>query len=87
MNAHEFLFGDKFDRCVGYIIDEACKENTREAYKLAQSKLHGILTLTIFISSEGGTPMPTAHLMLRNEMNNLQRIIDTPNGCLERKKA
>jgi len=86
MNAHEFIFGDKFERCIVHIVNEACKTNDREAYKLAQSKLHGILTLTIFISSEGGMPMPTAHLMLRNEMNNLQRIIDSPSGRLEKKQ-
>jgi len=82
MNAHEFIFGDKFERCVVYITNEACKKNTREAFQEAVQKLHGIKTLCIFISSEGGTPLPTAMIMLQNEMHNIQRIIDSPKGCL-----
>jgi hypothetical protein len=85
MDAHTLIFGDKLERCVVHITNEACKANTREAYKLAHSKLHGIVTLLVFMSSEGGVPMPTGHLMVRNEMSNIQRIIDSPTGILPKK--
>ena len=31
MRSYEFLFGDKFERCIEYICVEAYKVNTREA--------------------------------------------------------
>ena len=86
MNAHELIFGDKLERAVVYIANEACKVNTREAYQNAHAKLHGICTLLVFMEAENGVPMPTGHLMVRNEMRHIQHIIDSPSGCLEKKQ-
>jgi len=84
MNAHEFIFGDRFEQCVAHIINEACRVNTREAFKEAKTKLDGIRLLLHWISGSGGVPMPTAFLMLGNEMSNIQRVIDSPDGVLKK---
>jgi hypothetical protein len=85
VNAHQFIFGDRFEECVVYIINEACKKNTREAFKEAKTRIDGIRLLLHWMSGSGGVPMPTAFLLLRNEMNNLDRIIESPDGCLPKK--
>ena len=82
MKTHEFLFGDKFERCVEYICVEAYKKNTRKAYQEAAGKLHGIRTLCVFISSEGVSPMPSAILMLQALDSRLSAIIRSEKGCL-----
>jgi hypothetical protein len=72
MTAHELIFGDRFERSLRYICGEAHKVGTPEAYRAAEQKLAGIKTLLIFMSSEGGTPMPTAVLMLQNLQSGLR---------------
>lgn len=87
MRSYEFLFGDKFERCIEYIIVEAYKLNTREAYTIALHKLAGLRTFCIFLSSEGGVPMPSAILLLRTHEDRLNEIIRSEKGCLEKSNA
>ena len=84
MTAHEVIFGDRLERACQYIIACAFKINTRTAYKDAIQELGGINTLLIFMSAEGGPPMPTANIMIRNEQSRLQRIVDSPTGCVQK---
>lgn len=72
MDAHNFLFGDKLERCILYIAKEAYDANTREAYQKAEHKLEGMRTFLVFLSSEGGTPFPTAIIMLQNACSQLR---------------
>ena len=85
MNAHTLIFGSKIEDTVTHIINEACRVNTREAWKEAVQKIDGIRLLLHHISGSGGVPMPTAFLMIANEISNIKRILDTPTGCLPRK--
>jgi len=82
VRTHEFLFGDKFDRCVEYIIVEAFKKNNRESYTEAKNKLHGLRTFLIFLSSEGGPPMPSAILHLQALDSRLNEVIRSETGRL-----
>ena len=82
MRTHEFLFGDKFERCIQYIVVEAYKQNTREAYERAMYKLEGLRTFCVFLSSEGGAPMPSAILMLQTLSLRLSEIVRSEKGCL-----
>lgn len=85
MNAHNFIFGSKIEDTVTHIINEACRVNTREAFEKAIHQIDGIRLLMHHISGSGGVPMPTAFLMIGNELSNLRRIIDSPLGCLPKK--
>ena len=82
--AHEFIFGDKFERSLQHIVGQAYEANTREAYQAAVHKLHGINTLLLFMSSEGGPAMPTAHLMVRNLMSQVREVAESPSGRLSK---
>lgn len=42
LTSHEFLFGDKLDRTVEWIVGEALRDGSPEAFTKAADQIHGI---------------------------------------------
>jgi hypothetical protein len=65
------LFGEALPNTVQYIIGQAYKAKTIEAYKNAVQQLHGIRRLLVFATPEGKVVI----LRLLNEISKLERVV------------
>lgn len=75
---HTLMFGSSLEDSVQYIVGNALRKNSIEAYTEAANKLQGIRTFFIFLQPEGQQVYTYALLALGNEISRLFQLIDDP---------